>query len=386
MINRFLNKYEKALSLIMCLVIGLNCSILRVYATEKWTDDDSIIVVSLGDSYSSGEGIEPFYEQYKDITEKVKNPDWLAHRSIESWPGKVKIDGLDGQLRDHRTDGHWFFVASSGATTDNLLKTQINEYDRDGCSGKAYLDPQLSVFDDLKKDSVDYVTLTFGGNDAGFADIIMAGVTSVPYINQTKLTDLLNETWIHFETKGGIKDSIERAYKNIHEKAGDNAKIIVAGYPKLLDKNGKGVFFTKSQATEINENVTKFNKAIEKIVNDCHDKDHIKIYFVSVEEKFDGHEAYSEDAYINKIIFGSMAQDLKKIVISSAYSIHPNKEGAEIYAEVVTEKIKEIESGNDVKEKMEEEVNKQFDKALDRLAKKLVEWLNQWLKDSCSEC
>ena len=117
MINRFLNKYEKALSLIMCLVIGLNCSILRVYATEKWTDDDSIIVVSLGDSYSSGEGIEPFYEQYKDIAEKVKNPDWLAHRSIESWPGKVKIDGLDGQLRDHRTDGHWFFRKSIFGST-----------------------------------------------------------------------------------------------------------------------------------------------------------------------------------------------------------------------------------------------------------------------------
>ncbi|MBQ1392315.1 MAG: hypothetical protein IIY81_02020, partial [Lachnospiraceae bacterium] len=58
-------------------------------------NDEPIIVVSMGDSYSSGEGIEPFYGQKendnpngKDLSRfaKIDNDDWLAHRSMYSWP------------------------------------------------------------------------------------------------------------------------------------------------------------------------------------------------------------------------------------------------------------------------------------------------------------
>ena len=35
--------------------------------------DDAYIVVSLGDSYASGEGVEPFYDQELPIAEKVKS-------------------------------------------------------------------------------------------------------------------------------------------------------------------------------------------------------------------------------------------------------------------------------------------------------------------------
>ncbi len=43
-------------------------------------------MVSLGDSYSSGEGIEPFYGQNEPTADKVKNQDWLAHRSEKVGP------------------------------------------------------------------------------------------------------------------------------------------------------------------------------------------------------------------------------------------------------------------------------------------------------------
>lgn len=42
---------------------------------------DPMIVVSLGDSYSAGEGIEPFYGQSLPLSQKVCDHDWLAHRS-----------------------------------------------------------------------------------------------------------------------------------------------------------------------------------------------------------------------------------------------------------------------------------------------------------------
>ena len=48
------------------------------------------IVVSIGDSYSSGEGIEPFFGQDKASAEKVEDEDWLAHRSEKVWSSMNK--------------------------------------------------------------------------------------------------------------------------------------------------------------------------------------------------------------------------------------------------------------------------------------------------------
>ncbi len=81
----------------------------------------------MGDSYSSGEGIEPFYGQDESIENRVKNPDWLAHRSTKSWSSRLKVDGLDGTLSNYK-DENWFFVAASGAVTENLKK----KFDKDG--------------------------------------------------------------------------------------------------------------------------------------------------------------------------------------------------------------------------------------------------------------
>ena len=39
------------------------------------------IIVSLGDSYSSGEGIDPFFGSDLPLAERVNNIDWLCHRS-----------------------------------------------------------------------------------------------------------------------------------------------------------------------------------------------------------------------------------------------------------------------------------------------------------------
>ncbi|SEG39521.1 hypothetical protein SAMN04487934_12313 [Eubacterium ruminantium] len=76
------------------------------------------IIVSLGDSYSSGEGIEPFYGQYDvngkalPFSKKVKNDDWLAHRSMYAWSGMLKLLGVDRTMADNK-ETNWFFAAAS---------------------------------------------------------------------------------------------------------------------------------------------------------------------------------------------------------------------------------------------------------------------------------
>ena len=69
------------------------------------------IMVSLGDSYSSGEGVEPFYGQGYPMSVLKDDPDWLAHRSSQSWPGKLWIPGVQNPMSYHR-NSIWYFVAS----------------------------------------------------------------------------------------------------------------------------------------------------------------------------------------------------------------------------------------------------------------------------------
>lgn len=309
----------------------------------KADEEKNMIMVSLGDSFSSGEGIEPFYGQDLSAYSKVRSQDWLAHRSKSSWSGMLKLPGVEGTMSENRSD-NWFFVATSGAETKHLKKSFEKKYDTDGYSGSRYIDPQLNVFKNLGGEKADYVTLTLGGNDAKFTDVISEAVkaSTVGILNPSSLSDKLNAIWDDFYKEDGIRDNLQQAYTDIANAAGAQAKIIVAGYPKLLNKDGKGMLFTKDAATTVNDSVSRFNAEIEMLVNSAKSSG-LKICFVSVEEEFDGHEAYSKDAYMNKVEIFKQAEDLEEGGFISAYSMHPNKKGAEAYAKCVQAKINSIE-------------------------------------------
>jgi lysophospholipase L1-like esterase len=344
-----------------------------VAASANGDDDDPIIVVSLGDSYSSGEGIEKFYGQDKSLSERIEDEDWLAHRSTLSWPGLLKIPGVAGTMSDYKVDVgstgtgsvQWYFGAVSGAKTKNFKQIggkntqQIITYNKGFWSGlgRYYLSGskvmpyQLDVFNDIQG-KVDYVTLTIGGNDVDFAGVITKCVMESSYLETAIETEALGAPLLGTGLERKLYNlwknvdetmaKIKRVYENIEEAAGKQAAIIVAGYPQLLDKNGKGAAISKQEATEVNKKVSAFNDKIEALVAECRASG-MNIYFVDVEDEFDGHQAYSSNAWINKIYFGTKSQDTNELAVASSYSVHPNKKGAEAYARCVNAKIAEIE-------------------------------------------
>lgn len=335
-------RIKKIIALLCALIVWTSGFPLTVSAVELG-NANSQVIVSLGDSYSSGEGIEPFYGQNEDTAQMVNNYDWLAHRSENSWPGMLTLPSVTGTMAQNRNT-YWFFTAVSGAVTSNLSSVQNKEYKKGKYSGDHDLPAQLEIFDALGDKKADYVTLTLGGNDADFTGVITDVVMGSTYLNLSGLSDKINDTWKKFYKDGGIEDCLRESYEKISQKAGSQAHIIVAGYPKLLDSSGKGFFVSKEEAAIVNIAVSNFNNAIEHIVNTCRDNG-LNISFVSVESAFDGHEAYSNDPYINEVIFGPklMSQDLKDYGISSAYSIHPNYKGAKAYARCVQAEIDELE-------------------------------------------
>ena len=82
------------------------------------------IIVSLGDSYSSGEGIPDFYGQDRGTPGKYSNEDWLAHRSKTAWPSRLRLPSMaEGDCTGKHRNTTWYFAASSGAVTDNIRYT-----------------------------------------------------------------------------------------------------------------------------------------------------------------------------------------------------------------------------------------------------------------------
>lgn len=316
------------------------------------------IIVSLGDSYSSGEGIEEFYNQ--DIADpeiKYTDHEFLAHRSKNSWPSRLVFNG-----QEMTRDENWFFTAVSGAETKHILETQEKQGKINTHQGfilpkyqefpKQYLAPQIDVFKKLNGKKADYVTLTLGGNDAGFAGIVAQAATGHGFITLNLLEARLLFVWSSFFKEGGIRDSLEKAYKDISGEAGSQAKIIVAGYPQLFGKNGSSVLYSKNAAEMINEAVSDFNRQIEHLAESLYTSE-MQIHFVSVEKGFEGYEAYSsypfhpiqgkEREYIRRVEFFANAQDIDQSCWASAYSMHPNDKGAAVYAACVQHKIDELE-------------------------------------------
>ncbi len=353
----------KCLSLLICvtmLIVIMPTTILGAKTGSSTSTDGTIgsdnttntksdrIIVSMGDSYSSGEGVEDFYDQDSPLAKKIKSEDWLAHRSQESWGGQLKLPGLDKQMKEYKTgdDVHWYFVAASGATTADIDGSQSVTYykNKGDYTNTVSLPAQNDIFDTLasKNKKADYVTITIGGNDVGFSDIVKQAATGSGYLLPNGFSDLSN-TLVNIMTSDDIVDTLMQTYKSIYSKSG--AKIIVAGYPTLVEQSGKGIYFNKYEAELINATVKIFNMKIHRAVMLCElDENSGGIYhFVSVEDDFAGYEAYSDEPYINEISAFKKDEDIDDRGMGSAYSLHPNKKGIEVYRDCVQTKIDELE-------------------------------------------
>ena len=343
-----------------CMLILLAFIFLAYSGAYSEGNEKGKVLVALGDSYISGEGIEPYYGQDAPMTEKCKNPDWLAHRSESGWPGMLKLPGVEGVLADHRGE-NFFFAAASGAVTNQLFLLTDEErksgmtaafektYRRDGISGTAFLAPQLDIFDELDEKGLkaDYVVLMIGGNDVKFKEVIAVSMlgwtTAQPGETDTdKGLALLEQQY----EGTGVRKDIKRVFLDVASRAGEQACILVAGYPyPLVDETADGIF-SRDSARILNEAVFFFCNELINLVDECRSEG-VNICYVGVHNAFEGHGAYSGDPYINPIRLFAGEQDLDSLAVVGSSSLHPNLKGAEAYARCVQDAIDQLEAGSE---------------------------------------
>src|SRR3954451_19480430 len=140
--------------------------------------------VALGDSYSSGTGTRDY------------SLNSGCQRGPYAYPALIKADRPNTTLT---------FVACSGAKTGDVLANQVQS---------------LST-------STNIVTITIGGNDAGFSDVITQCALPWPWSCDTDITNAQN--FIR-NTLPGRLDSV---YNQIRSRS-PGATVVVLGYPRLF--------------------------------------------------------------------------------------------------------------------------------------------------------
>ncbi|MFI5898219.1 SGNH/GDSL hydrolase family protein [Actinoplanes sp. NPDC051513] len=204
-------------------------------------------VVSLGDSYSSGEGSSATGggDYYKETDVDGGDPAWrdACHRSRYAWSRQAYLAdsaqsiGARADSRDNTMDYH--LIACSGAQTENLLPSGVsNDF---GDAGGKWEYGELAQLDQGYIDkNTTLVTVSIGGNDARFAGIVTQCIspTAVLCYNSTLSGD--SAPLIQAEPqliRTAVRQSIVQTLVRIHLLA-PNAKIVLMGYPLLLERDG----------------------------------------------------------------------------------------------------------------------------------------------------
>ncbi len=230
--------------------------------------------VALGDSYSSGVGTNQY-----DV-------DLACQRSSQAYPGL---------WQEVNRPAGFGFLACGGA--------QIGDV-RDQVSGSEIL-PQAEL-----------VTLTAGGNDAGFGDIMSVCTSTATTDDQCYAAVELGE---NTAMSSEFHDGLVSLLTLIHDLALDS-NIIVLGYPTLFEETFScaAVAPAQQRRVRINDGADVLKSAIRRASQDYRmtSGNRKQVQFVDVDRYFENHRICSASPWIN----GFLPQ-------TPGESFHPNAAG-----------------------------------------------------------
>ncbi|WP_372409252.1 SGNH/GDSL hydrolase family protein [Streptomyces luteireticuli] len=307
------------------------------------------MVVAMGDSYSSGEGAtapggKDYYPESDFYDKQQKSAKDACHRSKLAWsrqatlPGNSKSTGELADAWDPNMDYH--FTACSGARLFNIVSRNQNSELAQLKQG--YLDQNTTL-----------VTMSIGGNDARFTDIVKKCV--MPTLLNCQANDLdnidpdggadpggstgpLNQwapKWLHDQ----IRPRIAAALKMIHDRA-PNARIVLMGYPRLLENKGSCVMnMEEVEGTWLNELANTLASEMQGAVDDANSQYRANAVFSDPRDKFAGKAICGDPESVHGIVLSGHAQADNEGpwwlggTAPSMQSFHPKPAGARLYAD-----------------------------------------------------
>jgi lysophospholipase L1-like esterase len=229
--------------------------------------------VALGDSFSSGVGTGSYTLSSS------------CRRGVFAYPWLVAQQRAGTTLTS--------FVACSGATTSSLMANQIGSVTT----------------------GTTIVTVTIGGNDIGFADLIVQCTLG-------SCSTALDNTRATLDTV--LRPRLDAVYAAIRSRA-MTAKVLVLGYPRLF--SGASCFGTlgisSTERTKANELATALDDLSSRRAALA------GVTYVSALTPFTGHAVCSSSAWVNGLN-----------LFNTVESYHPNRNGNSLgYARLVVDTL-----------------------------------------------
>ena len=255
--------------LVLAVVAGAVASAVLI---EAGTTARSAAYVALGDSYSSGVGAERYLSGAG-----------ACARSEQSYPHRLGRRATS-------------FRACGGATTGDVLRRQLAPFPRD----------------------TRLVTITIGGNDAGFSDVLRTCLFGAPADCDRRVAAA--ERFVRDRLPGRLR----RVYDAIRRRA-SRATVVVAGYPRLFARgpwcSAIGRIDEREQR-RLNEGANLLARTIADEV-----RRQRGFRFVDVRAAFDGHGVCSHAPRIHGLTEPRFA------------SLHPNVAGYATYARAIRRRL-----------------------------------------------
>jgi lysophospholipase L1-like esterase len=261
-------------------------------------------VAALGDSYSSGEGNPPFDPGTAGLLD-------TCHRSPQAWP---RLLGVDSQLH----------LACSGATTDALFQGQMPVAPDN--VGQVQRLQQLGA-----AAPIDVVTVTIGGNNIGFADILAQCYTQAL---GACLTDLPSNQRAVDAATATIQQDVLPA---IHAAA-PSARVFLVGYPRLLSGSYDSV--VKSCRRWLSRTEHAHALQLQRYVN-TKERSAARaagVSFVDVTNALDHHELCARHPWVRHLTIRcgiALLPDGAGLDPASSYCGHPTERGQRALADRV---------------------------------------------------
>ncbi|HEX6970296.1 MAG TPA: SGNH/GDSL hydrolase family protein [Micromonosporaceae bacterium] len=217
--------------------------------------------VALGDSYSSGVGAGTEISSSGDCRR-------TTHAYPELWAAA-------------NNPASYVSVACSGATTTTVLNTQLSA-----------LSSQTTL-----------VSISVGGNDMGFADIM----TTCVIFGTTSCVNAVNDAMER--ARNELPGLLNPVYSGIRQRA-PNARVVVLGYPVFYKLGTFCIGLSETSRAKINEGINLIDD-ITKSVAQQHG-----FVFADVRQIFTGHEICSGDKWLHALNWANIS-----------VSYHPNTNG-----------------------------------------------------------
>ncbi|BCJ41879.1 lipase 1 [Actinoplanes ianthinogenes] len=242
-------------TVLACLV---SSSVLALTVAASPAQAAGVDYVALGDSYSSGVGAPG--QSGSCLRSKYSYAaQWAAKNSPTSFQ----------------------FLACSGAVTDDVVNTQV---------------PAM-------QSGADLVSITIGGNDAGFAPTVLTCLTSSDATCIAKVN--AGKTYVANTLPG----KLDAAYHAIRAKA-PGAKVVVLSYPNIFDTAAAFCEMSATKRKALNSGAQALDDMIKSRVAAA------GFTYSDVRDNFAGHGVCASKPYLNGLT-----------IIPPQNSYHPNSSG-----------------------------------------------------------